>query len=123
MNLMQKIYELTFIYIITTFLIININSCSFNKNAMQTSNNNCNIKTAEKTALEHFGKHNKEGYKFRVNKIEQDDLYYFVEILLDEDIKEKIEGKDTLITMVVGGGAKYTIDKKTCKIAKVEGYE
>jgi|GEM_PF-4794446 len=79
----------------------------------------CDKENAKQQATMHYNKSNKEKYKFKVNQITEDSLYFFIEIVIDEEIKEN----NGIVTMVLGGGSMYTIEKSTCKIIKVIGYE
>lgn len=93
-----------------------LSSCSMQKNVIQGV---CDKEKAKQQAIMHYNKLNKENYKFKVNQITENNLFYFIEIVIDQEIKEN----DGVQTMVLGGGCMYTIEKSTCKIIKVKGYE
>ena len=94
------------------------------KNTLLVPDGECCKENAEKIALHFYNtKGNKSGYDLEVRESEEDSSNYFVEIHpIFETRYELIDG-DSLITILAGGGAMFTIDKKTCKIENIDGYE
>ena len=113
---MSKLIPLLFLFAIGCRLTM--------KNTIQVPYGECSKENAEKIALHRYDtKGNKSGYDIEVNKTIQHSANYFVEIYPVFETKYEVIDGETEVTMLAGGGALYTIDKKTCKIVDIVGYE
>jgi len=103
------------IILISLFLF---SSCFIKNNLIQCV---CDEENAIQQAILHYKKLKIENHNFVVNKISEDNRFFFIRIEIDNKIEEniEIEENNVRITIVLGGSVDYKISKKNCKIKKI----